>query len=278
MAAYNYSNRLFRKTKTISITSGKGGVGKSTLICNLAIDLRNQGFRVLILDGDMGMANIDIMFGKKAPHNLMDLFTSQKDIEDIVTPVSSNIDLIAGGSGIYELQNLDVYQKKSILDQVDLLAGEYDYLLIDTAPGIADNVLYLNAAADETLVVLTPNPSSLTDAYALMKVLYQRCKKTDFSVICNMVRDEREALACYQRVCNVADQFLNIRINYRGFVPVDPQLTRATKAQQLILEVQPRCPSSFAIKHIGSKLSQINHIGESKGGLQVFWHQLVGSI
>ena len=276
MSAYYYDGGLRKRTRTISITSGKGGVGKSTLISNLAVYLGKLGHKVLILDGDLGMSNIDVMFGARAKSNIYNLVTGEKDVHQIVTNIADNVDLIAGGSGIYELQHLDVYQKRSLIDQVDELAGEYDFMLIDTAPGIADNVLYLNSSADEIMVVLTPDPSSLTDSYALIKVLNQRYKVSDFSVICNFVKDEKEALNGFNRVSEVASEYLNVRLKYKGFVPMDLNLRKATKSQQLILNSNPRCPSSFAIRHLGEKLNGFGQLQEMSGGIQLFWHQLMG--
>lgn len=277
MSGYYYSNpRASRNTKTISVTSGKGGVGKSTLISNLATYLSTKGNRVLILDGDLGMSNVDIMFNKRATKNLMHLLNGENEISEIITPLRTGVDLVSGGSGIYDLQDLNSFQKKALLDQLDFLRGQYDYLLIDTAPGIADNVLYLNAAADEILVILTPDPSSLTDAYALIKVLNQRYKVKDFSVVCNLMKDEAEALTQYKRLSDVAMQFLNVRLDYKGFIPSDLNMRRATKLQQLVLNYQPRCPSSFAIRHLGENLKKSNELSENKPGVQVFWQQLVG--
>ncbi|MBC85714.1 MAG: flagellar biosynthesis switch protein [Bdellovibrionaceae bacterium] len=276
MGAYYYDGGLRKRTKTISITSGKGGVGKTTLISNLALYLGKMGKRVLVLDGDLGMSNVDIMFGVRSRSNIYNLIIGEREISDVVTNVADNVDLLPGGSGIYELQDLDVYQKKALIDQVDELAGEYDYMLIDTAPGIAENVLYLNAAADEIMVILTPDPSSLTDSYSLIKVLNERYRVNNFSVLCNFVKDEKEALRCFQRVSDVAMDYLNVRLQYKGFVPLDQNLRNATKSQQLILNSNPRCPSSFAIKHLGEKVSGLGQIQEASGGIQMFWHQIVG--
>ncbi|MCB0383855.1 MAG: MinD/ParA family protein [Bdellovibrionales bacterium] len=263
-------------TRTISITSGKGGVGKSTMVANLATYLSRAGMRVLMLDGDLGMSNLDIMFGRRATKSIRNVIFDGAKMEDIIQEIGPNIHLIPGGSGIYELQRLPLAARQGIMDQVSQLPGHYDYLLIDTAPGIDDNVLYLNAAASEIVVVVTPDPSSLTDAYSLIKVLNQRCRENRFSVICNMVRDEREAMQVFQRLSEVADRFLCVSLVYRGFVPADPSLRKATKLQQLALDYNPRSPASIAIGQIGKKLSGFEYLHEVKGGIQFFWQQLVG--
>ena len=275
-ASLNAASSKQGVTRTISITSGKGGVGKSTLVANLGTYLSRNGFRTLMLDGDLGMSNLDIMFGCKAKKSIRDVVVDGARMEDVVTEVAPNLDLVSGGSGIYELQRLPLAAKQGIMDQVSELPGAYDFLLIDTAPGIDDNVLYLNAAAREIMVVVTPDPSSMTDAYALIKVLNNRYRENRFSILCNMVRDEREAVHVFQHLSEVADRFLCVSLAYRGFVPADPSLRKATKLQQLSLDFNPRSPASLAIRQIGKKLSGFEHLNEVKGGIQFFWQQLVG--
>jgi flagellar biosynthesis protein FlhG len=264
------------RTRTISVTSGKGGVGKSTLVSNIALHLGQMGHRVLILDGDLGMANVDVMFGIRSTSNVENILNGDKKLSEIIIEVASNVFLIPGGSGVYGLQNIDVFQKKLLLDQVSELKEHYDFMLIDTASGIDDNVLYLNSAAQETLVVVTPEPSSLTDAYALIKVLHKRFNESKFSVVTNMVQDEREALAVFRRLSDVAQRFLCVSLDYKGFIPADANLRAATKSQQLILQTDPRSTSSYAIKMLSEKLSGYAPMANAKGGMQFFWSQLVG--
>lgn len=263
-------------TRTISVTSGKGGVGKTTLIANLAVKLGKMGHKVLVLDGDLGMANVDIVFGIRPSLGITSLLEGEKSIHEVVTEVAENVYLIPGGSGIYDLQYLNVTQKRILLDQINQLEGVYDYMLIDTAPGIDDKVLFLNSAAHEILVVVTPDPSSLTDAYALIKVLNQRHRETRFSVVCNMVRDESEALRVFQRLSDVTQKFLCVSLNYKGFIPLDRELRLATKRQQVISLTSPRCPSSFALQSLAEKLNGYNELAGVKGGMQFFWEQLIG--
>ena len=142
-------------TRTISVTSGKGGVGKTTLVCNLAYELAKVGNKVLILDGDLGMANVDIMFGQRAKLNISHVLEGQCTLEEVMMEVASNVFLIPGGSGVYGLSRLDPMQKHTLLDQVGQLNRNFDFMLVDTAPGIDDNVLYLNSAAQEIMVVVT---------------------------------------------------------------------------------------------------------------------------
>ncbi len=273
-AGASYSVRS--KTKTISVTSGKGGVGKTTLISNLALALAAQGNRVLVLDGDLGMANVDVMFGLRVTRTLEAVLAGECELPDIIVEVAPNVFLIPGGSGVYGLQNLSIHQKKMLLDQVSELNDRYDYMLIDTASGIDDNVLYLNSAAQETLVVVTAEPASLTDAYALIKVLNKKLNEQKFSIVANMVQDESEALAIYRRLSDVANRFLCVSLDYKGFIPNDSNLRLATKAQQLVVRSQPRAPSSYAIQMLCEKISHSNGLAAIKGGMQFFWEQIIG--
>ncbi len=262
--------------RTISITSGKGGVGKTTLVCNLAAELGRQGKRVLILDGDLGMANVDILFGVRARGNIGQVLNGQAAIEDVITEVSVGVDLIPGGSGIYGLSRLEPLQKHVLLDQVSRLNRAYDYMLIDTAPGIDDHVLYLNSAAQEILVVVTPDPTSLTDAYALIKVLNQRHRENRFSVVTNMVKDEIEGRQVFQKLSDVANRFLCVSLNYRGFVPADLILRQSVRSQQPVVQMQTRSPAATAIRGLADNLRDSQRFSEMKGGIQFFWNQLSG--
>lgn len=263
-------------TRTISVTSGKGGVGKSTLVSNLAVSLSQRGHRVLILDGDLGMANVDVMFAKRSSASIEHVLSGEKRLDEIMLEVAPSVFLIPGGSGVYGLQQINTFQKKMLLDQVNELAEPFDFMLIDTASGIDDNVLYLNSAAQELLVLVTPDPASLTDAYALIKVLHKKFNEHKFSIVANMVQDEREALTVYRRLSDVTQKFLCVSLDYKGFIPTDINLRTATRSQQLIVHANPRSPSSVAITRLSEKLSGYVSLAPVKGGMQFFWEQLVG--
>lgn len=277
MSAQFHSNQSNSKlTTTMTITSGKGGVGKSTLVANLALQLSKMGNKILVLDGDFSMANLDIMFGKRSHRSIHDVLTGECTLNEILIEVEKNIYLIPGGSGIRELTKINDLQRRMFLDQVSQLPMHFDYMIIDTAPGIDDNVLYLNTAVNEIHVVLTPDPSSLADSYALIKVLNHYYKESRFSIICNMVRDEAEGLALYKRLSDVASKFLCVSLDYKGCIPNDISLRSATKSQQLVTKVHPQATSSVAIRNLSQKLRSFSDIDRSKGGIQFFWEQIFG--
>jgi flagellar biosynthesis protein FlhG len=267
---------MMKRTRTISISSGKGGVGKTTLVCNLAVELAKQNRRVLILDGDLGMANVDILFGQRAPFSIEHVLKERCTLEEIIHPLAPNISLIPGGSGVYGLTRLANGEKQRLLDQVSALENVYDDLIIDTAPGIDETVLYLSSAAQEILVVVSPDPASLTDAYALIKVLNQRYRETRFSIVCNLVRDEQEARSIFTKLCDVAARFLCVSLDFRGFIPMDLNLRQATKRGQLIVNAFPSSPAAHAISRLACNLSEYQRVTELKGGMQFFWQHLSG--
>ncbi|HWU42724.1 MAG TPA: MinD/ParA family protein, partial [Bdellovibrio sp.] len=209
------------RTRTISITSGKGGVGKTTLVANLALSLAQRGKKVLILDGDLGMANVDILFGVKTNGNIHDIISGQREMKDILLEVSKDVFLVPGGSGVVEFNHMNHFERRAMVEAVSALPLGFDYLLIDTAPGIAENVLFLNSAAQTVSVVITPDPASFADAYALIKVLHRQYKVNRFSIICNQVRDEDEGLGLYKRFNDVVNKFLYIGLDYWGSIPND---------------------------------------------------------
>lgn len=272
--------RTANLTKTISITSGKGGVGKTTVTANLAQHLSLGGKRVLILDGDLGMANVDIFFGAKAKGNLYEVLQGQKSVAEIITPLGAGIDLISGGSGIVEFNRLSPFERRALVDSVAILEYQYDYLLIDTAPGISDNVLYLNSAAQEITVIITPDAASFADSYALIKVLNQQFREQRFNIICNMVKDEAEGQLLFQRFTEVVYRFLNLSLDYWGSIPNDGLFRKSAKDQRLAMRHEHGDDIRQYFNQIGARIETGMPVAPgrvaNKAGLQFFWEQVVG--
>lgn len=265
------------QTRTISITSGKGGVGKSTLVSNTAYYLSSLGKKVLIFDGDLGMANIDIMYGVKTQHTILDVLKGTKTLSEIIVEISRNIWLIPGGSGIRDFNQLTSFERRALLDSVSQFPYQFDYLLIDTSPGIGDNTLYLNAAVQTPIVVITPDPASFTDSYALIKVLNQVHRVDEFSIVCNMVENAKDGMIYFNKFSDVTCKFLNgVSLKFLGSVPLDHELRQANMKQRLIMRQSANAESSQAIRAMCLNLEGTSQPQLSHGGLQFFWEQLIG--
>lgn len=265
--------------KILSVTSGKGGVGKTSITCNLAFGLSQLGQKILILDGDLGMANVDIFFGVHPKKNLNDLINGSS-VRECLTSVAQNIDLLAGGSGLHQLCQLDAFQRREIISRISEIDFMYDCLIIDTAPGLHDHVLHLNAIADQCFLVLTPDPASFTDSYALMKVLFQKYKVQNFSIICNQVKDEKHGEQLFLKFADVSQQFLPIRLSYQKSIPFDPQMKLANQLQRLILRQDPKSSSSVILKKLSEQIvSQIRlnePVASSVKGLDMLFSPVSG--
>ncbi len=266
------SNRI--QTRTLSVTSGKGGVGKTTLTVNLAFTLAEMGKKVLILDGDIGLANIDIFLGIRPQKTLEDFFTGGESLENIIMKVNKNIHVLPSASGLTDLKTIDVYKRKMLMDEVSMLNHTYDYLIVDTASGIDENVQYLNSAVQDVVIVITGEPASMTDAYALIKLLHQNKKVSRFSIVANKVLGEKEAKDIYTRIDRVTGRFLNINLSYLGYIPLDPKL-RQVSDPRLVCKARPSAASSIALKRIADSIVGDQELGEIKGNLQFFWDQIL---
>ncbi len=274
-AEYNpMSNKI--QTRTLSVTSGKGGVGKTTMTVNLAFTLAEIGKKVLILDGDIGLANVDIFLGVRPQKTLEDFFNGDESLQDIICKVNKNIHLIPSSSGLTDLRSVDVYKRKMLMDEVSMLNNTYDYLIVDTASGIDENVQSLNSTVQDVVVVITPEPASMADAYALIKLLNQNRKVQRFSIVANKVLSEKEAKDIYTRIDKVSGRFLNISLSYLGYVPLDPKL-RQTTDTKLICRARPSAASSIALKRIADSIVGEQEISEINGSLQFFWNQLLNA-
>ena len=243
--------------KIISFSSGKGGVGKTSITSNVALGLSQLGKKILILDGDLGMANVDIFFGVHPKKNIDNLLQGEP-LANCLTSVAHNIDLLAGGSGIYELNHLNSFQRREIISRLEAVHYQYDYLIIDTSPGLHDHVLHLNAVADDCNIILTADPSSFADSYALIKVLQQKYRTQRFSIICNQVKDEAHGSQLFLRFAEVVQQFLSVRIQYKGSIPYDVNLKISNQHQRLILRQDPKSISTQAIRVICSDIEAQN--------------------
>ena len=273
MAAF-YSESRKVHTKTLSVTSGKGGVGKTTLSVNLAFQLSEIGKKVLLLDGDIGLANIDIFLGIRPKKTLEDFFSGKANLNDILIKVNRNIHVIPSASGLTDLKSIDIYKRKMLMDEVSSLNNVYDYMIIDTASGIDDNVQYLNSSVQDVVMVLTPEPASLADSYALIKLMNMNHRVNRFSIVANKVLSEKEASDLFHRLDRVTTKFLNVSLDFLGHIPLDSKL-RQVSDSKLVCKSRPSAASSIALKRIAETVGRPDERTEVNGHLQFFWQQLL---
>ncbi|MEW5898342.1 MAG: MinD/ParA family protein [Bacillota bacterium] len=239
--------------RVIAVTSGKGGVGKTSLVVNLSLALARLGRRVIILDADLGLANVEVLMGVTPHYTLFDCVCGTKEIGEILTPAPLGVQIISGGSGFLELANLDARQQQKIIAALDLL-DDADFILIDTGAGISRNVLGFVAAAEEVIVVLTPEPTSLTDAYSLIKILAKFKVHRQVMLVVNRAADEREAAAAAKRMAAVAERFLEIELVHLGSICEDRTVSRAVRRQQPFVLFEPGSGPAARIKELAQRL------------------------
>ena len=252
--------------RVITVTSGKGGVGKSNVSVNLAIQLSRLGKRVVILDADFGLANVEVMLGLRPKYSLADMMFHGKSVQEILTPGPEEIGFISGGSGIMELVNLDKDQIQSLVTTMYDLDQFADVVLIDTGAGISDAVIDLVMCSTEVLLVATPEPTSITDAYALLKTMRRQASfdsdQMTIRMIANRVHSYEESKELYYKLNTVSRKFLQMDMEYMGAIPEDIKLQSAVRKQQPVSIAFPDAPSSRALMELATVL--VNGVGQGQ--------------
>ncbi len=260
--------------RVIAVTSGKGGVGKTHLACNLAVLAARAGRRVLVLDADLGLANADIVLGV-APHfHLGHLLEDSAPLDDILAQGPEGVRILAASSGVQELTRLDDAQKLRLVTALDAIEDRFDLVIVDCGAGIGDNVLFFAGAAQEALLVISPEPTSLTDAYATVKVLSQQAGVEHFAVVVNPVATGAHGREVFGKLTRVTDRFLTARVSFLGHVPRDENLQRALMAQRPVVDLFPRSPYSRALQDIARELLARPSPSSLQGGLKFLWQRL----
>ncbi len=260
----------------LSVTSGKGGVGKTNLSVNIASQLAKKGKKVLLLDADLGLANVDVILGITPQKNLFHLFQNEATLEEIIFPTPYGFSILPAASGVNEILKLSAGQKMTLLDSIDALEDSLDYLIADTGAGIHDSVLYFNIAAQERIVVLTPEPTSLTDAYALIKVLNTKHDINSFRVLINMAASSKQAKEVYTRLSAACDHFLdNVSLDFLGFIPKDSLLRKSVLMQKPFSLLYPDAPATKALDNVVSQILNLNPTKQLDGNIKFFWKKLL---
>lgn len=261
--------------QVIAVTGGKGGVGKSTVAVNLATAMSAAGKRVMLLDGDLGLANVDVMLGLSPRHTLAQLLDGTCTLDEIIVDAPQGFQVVPAASGVADMANMTVSQHLNIVQAFSSLTTRLDVLIIDTAAGISHGVLQFSQAAQQVLVVVCDEPASITDAYALIKVLSRNHGVREFQVIANMTRKAGEGAALFRKLERVAARFLDVILNYVGEVPEDPYLKRAIREQRPVTDAYPASPAAMAFKKLAVKADKWPVPTGPRGNLEFFVERLV---
>lgn len=263
--------------RTIAVSGGKGGVGKTNVSVNLALSLLKSGKSVMLMDADLGMANVDVMLNLKPERDLYHVVTGQCPLDDIIIEGPGGLKIVPASSGVGKMAELSSIEQGNLVRAFDMLQQQVDVLIIDTAAGISNSVINFSKACQEVVVVVCDEPASLTDAYALMKVLNQEHGIKRFQVLANMVTDIEQGRLLYSKLVNVADIYLNVSIGFLGSIPMDEKLREAIRVQTPVAEQFPNSASSLAFQRLAKTINELPVLPPTTGNLEFFVGRVAGN-
>lgn len=266
-----------KRMRTIAVTSGKGGVGKSNVAVNVALELAALGQRVSLLDADLALANADVLLGLNPQYHLGHVLQGQRSLQEVIIEINDRLWLIPGGSGVEELANLSRQQHTRLITDLQAFESQADCMIIDTAAGIAGNVTGVLRAADEVIVVTTPDPTSLVDSYAMIKVVHQQAPTKPIWIVVNNVIGVGDADRIFSQLQLAATRFLDRRLKHLGTIPRDSELIEAVREQVPVVQYAPATPASRALRLIAKQLDQPVTESPLPSGRRSFWSTLVSS-
>lgn len=266
-----------RPVRVIAVTSGKGGVGKTNVSVNLGMAMANEGKSVLLMDADMGLANVDVLLGLHPSYNLSHVINGDRALEEIIMPAANGLSIIPASSGLKSMAELSAAQHAGIIRAFSELSNHLDVLIIDTAAGISESVISFSRASQEVIVVICDEPASMTDAYALIKLLNRDYGMHRFRILVNMVQSLQEGREVYNKMVKVVDRYLDATLDFLGAIPYDEYLRKAIQKQRSVVEAYPRSKSALAFKKLVQKADNWPVVTTATGHLEFFVERLIQS-
>lgn len=261
--------------RVIAVTSGKGGVGKTNLSVNLGLALAEQGKRVALLDADMGLANVDVLLGMYPKFNLSHVLKGEKTLNEIIVTGPSGLQVIPASSGLQHMSDLSTVEQAAVIRAFSDIDQDLDVLIVDTAAGISSSVINFARACQEVIVVVCDEPTSLTDAYAFIKLLNRDYGLSRFHILTNMVQSAQQGQNLFQKLAKVTDRYLDVTLQFAGAVPYDEYLRKAVQQQSPVVAAYPRSKASLALKNVARQINSWPIKGQAGGYLEFFIERMI---
>ena len=266
-----------KQVKIIAVSSGKGGVGKTNVSVNLAISMAKQGQEVMLLDADLGLANVDVLLGLNTEYNLSHVMRGERTLEEIIVEGPANVKVIPASTGISEMANLQPAEQMGLINAFSELSNMFDVLIIDTGAGISDSVISFCGASQDVVVVVHDEPASITDAYAFIKVMSRKHKVNRFHILANMTHGVREGQELFVKLSKATDRFLDVVLSFLGSIPFDSKLRKAIQHQRAVVDAFPHSPASLAFKRITKQINNWPLKYQTDGQLKFFVERMIQS-
>ncbi|MDR1858828.1 MAG: MinD/ParA family protein [Treponema sp.] len=267
-------NKDGRKTRIITVTSGKGGVGKTNLSVNMALAFARLGKKVVVMDADLGLANVNVMLNMIPKYNLYHVIKKQKTLREILVETEYGISIVAGASGFSQIANMGEQERQNFINELETLSFA-DIIIIDTSAGVSNNVLDFIAAADDAIIITTPEPTAITDAYGIIKIIAMEYDSLNIGLklVVNRARGVKEAKDVADRMITIAGQYINIKVDYLGFIYDDQTVPMAVRRQRPFMVVDPKCKASICIQHLVERMDKTK-LADQSGGIGTMFKKL----
>ncbi len=266
-----------KPVKVIAVSSGKGGVGKTNVSVNLSVSLAKMGREVMLMDADLGLANVDVLLGLNPSYDLSHVISGERTLEEVIVEGPANLKIIPASSGISKMANLQSMEQAGLIQAFSELGYALDVLVVDTGAGISDSVVNFCSAAQEVIVVVCDEPASITDAYAFIKVMSREHSIDHFQILANMAHTSSEGREMFHKLSTATDRFLDVMLTFMGSIPYDPRLRKAVQHQRALVEAFPKSPAAQAMTRLAKQVDEWPSAAGSGGQLEFFIERLVNA-